>query len=239
MDLTQALKTAARAAGSDLVGVADIDPLKRERAAAPPELLDPYANAVAVAVRLDDAIVDGIGAAPTPDYARHYREVNAALDRITAQLADWVRARGGAACAIPASQTVDRREFLGAVSLKAVARLAGIGWQGKSLLIVSPQFGPRIRLATVLTDLPFLPDPPISNRCGSCTRCADACPVGAIRGGAAKERYRSRDEALRFERCLEFTRIFKTEPEIQAQVCGVCVKVCPFGTERRRSGARR
>ena len=49
-------------------------------------------------------------------------------------------------------------DLFGNISHKAVARTEGIGWQGKSLLIVSPQYGPRIRLATVLTDMPLEPD---------------------------------------------------------------------------------
>jgi hypothetical protein len=130
MQQTQELKAVAQEAGCDLVGIVDLRLFKSERAAVPPDLLDRFASAVSVAVHLDDAIVDGIEGAPTPAYAQHYRKVNSTLDAITVRLAEWIESRGYAAHAIPASQVVDASSLLGAVSHKAVARLAGIGWQG-------------------------------------------------------------------------------------------------------------
>jgi len=59
--------------------------------------------------------------------------------------------------------------------------MAGLGWQGKSLLIINPKYEPRVRYATFLTDLPLTPDEPIENKCGKCKQCIKACPVGAIK----------------------------------------------------------
>jgi epoxyqueuosine reductase len=235
MTLTEELKAASKDAGADLVGVADLGPFKVERSLLPPSTLERFISVVSVAVRLDDAVVDGIEGAPTPEYARHYRAANARLDSITAQLARWAGVRGFSASAIPASQVVDEVNLLGSISHKAVARLAGIGWQGKSLLIVSPQYGPRIRLATLLTDMPLSPDAPLQNRCGTCRKCAEACPASAIRNISTRDRYETREDALHLNRCVEQTLRFKARPGIGAQVCGVCVKVCPFG---RRGRAR-
>lgn len=226
---TDELKAAARAAGADLVGVADLAPFKREQAALPPGLLEPYTRAAAVALRLEDTIIEGIQAAPTPDYARHYRAVNAALDRLTAELASWVRARRFAARAIPASQFADERNLLGSLSHKAVARMAGLGWQGKSLLIVTPQYGPRVRLATVLTDMPLMPDRPLRSRCGRCVRCVRACPATALKRVAPAERHARREDVLLVSRCAEKMSKFQTRFDLAARVCGICVSVCPFG----------
>lgn len=224
--MKEELKSAARESGADLVGIADLRPFKAEPCGLH---FEQFANAVSIAIHLDDRIVDSIDGAPTPDYARHYRTVNARLDAITAQLVTWINDRGFAALAIAASQTVDEINHLGSISHKAVARVAGIGWQGKSLLIVSPQFGPRIRLSTVLTQMPLDADTPLKNRCGRCMECTKACPASAIKNVSTKDRYQTRDEALHFGRCVEQTLHFKAQPEIAAQVCGVCVKVCPFG----------
>jgi epoxyqueuosine reductase QueG len=235
---TEELKGAAREAGCDLVGIADLAPFKAERAALPDGLLDGFVCAVSVAIHLDDSIVDGIGGGPTPAYARHYRQANTTLDAITARLAEWIASRGCAGHAIPASQVVDANRLLASISHKAVARLAGIGWQGKSLLIVSPQYGPRIRLATVLTDMPLICDRPLKNRCGTCDRCTRACPAGAIKNVGTKDRYGSRQDALHLDRCVERTLQFKANPEVGAQICGVCVQVWSFGkiSTRRRRG---
>jgi epoxyqueuosine reductase QueG len=238
MQQTQELKEVAQEAGCDLVGIADLRPFKSERAAVPPDLLNRFTSAVSVAVHLDDAIVDSIEDSPTPAYAQHYRMVNTTLDAIIGRLAKWIESRGHAAHAIPASQVVDAGSLLGAVSHKAVARLAGIGWQGKSLLIISPQFGPRLRLATVLTDMPLASDKPLKNRCGSCGRCAQACPAAAIRNIGTRDRYGSREDALYLDRCVGQTLRFKAKPEIGAQICGVCVRVCPFGNQRHRHPVR-
>jgi epoxyqueuosine reductase QueG len=246
MQQTQELKAMAQEAGCDLVGIADLRPFKSERATVALDLLDRFANAISVAVHLDDAIIDSIEGAPTIAYAQHYRRVNATLDAITVRLAGWIESRGYAAHAIPASQVVDTSNLLGAVSHKEVARLAGIGWQGKSLLIISPQFGPRLRLATVLTDMPLTFDKPLKNSCGSCGKCAQACPAAAIKNVRTKDRYGSREDALYLDRCVEQTLRFKAKTEIAAQICGVCVRVCPYGQRRKpmtgnvmpRAGAR-
>ena len=229
MERTEALKATARAAGADLVGVADLGPFKAGETTLPQHVLERFTKAVSVAIHLDDAIVDSIEQAPTPLYAQHYRAVNTTLDRLTAQLVKWIAARGSSAYAIPASQIVDESNLLGSISHKAVARLAGIGWQGKSLLIVSPQFGPRIRLSTVLTDMPLSSDKPMNNRCGTCNKCTNACPASAIKNIRTEDRYANREDALHFRRCVEQTRRFKARLGIAAQICGVCVRVCPFG----------
>jgi epoxyqueuosine reductase QueG len=233
MQHTEELKAAAREAGADLVGVADLAPFKAEGSVLPPNLLEQFTNAVSIAIRLDDAIIDGIDRAPTPDYARHYRAVNAALDAVTAQLEKWVNERGFSALAIPASQTVDEINLLGSISHKAVARMAGIGWQGKSLLIISPQYGPRIRLSTLLTDMPLNPGTPLKNRCGTCGKCATACPASAIQNVGTNDRYKTREDALCFSRCVQQARQFKALPGIGTSICGVCVRVCPFGKRNR------
>ena len=110
--------------------------------------------------------------------------------------------------------------------------MAGIGWQGKSLLVVSPEYGPRIRLATVLTDMSLAPDGPIKCRCGACTECTEACPVGAIWNATVDGMYTSREEALYFSRCAGRTHENSQIPGIGARICGVCVRACPHGKRR-------
>ncbi len=232
MNGTEELKEAANEAGADLVGVADLGPFKTEGGLPPGLACERFSKAVSVAIHLDDAIVDTIRQAPTPAYARHYRAINAALDHLTARLVEWIVSRGFSACAIPASEILDEQNLLGRISHKAVARMAGIGWQGKSLLIVSPQYGPRIRLSTLLTDMPLASDKPLKNRCGACNKCARACPASAIKNIRTGDRYADRDDALHLDRCVKQTLAFKARTGINTRICGVCVKVCPYGRKR-------
>jgi len=223
------VKEYARQLGADAVGIADLARL-RDLPVTPPDLLDGYSRAVSVALRLSDAILDQIIDAPTPLYGYHYQVVNRELDRIALYLTQYLRRQGGRALPIPASQTLDPVRNIGHISSKAVARAAGIGWQGKSLLIINPDFGPRFRLVTVLTDLPITADALLPNRCGTCTACADACPIGAIHGLSFADHPPSREAAVDIRRCGEHLRheFAKIHPAVDG-VCGVCVRACPWG----------
>jgi epoxyqueuosine reductase QueG len=177
MDTTSDLKTFARSLGADLIGVADLDPLRKGLPLFPENLIESYCYGLSIGVRLKDEVIEDIEDGPTPEYAQHYRDVNAALDTISAQVVQWVKEKGFRVKAIPAAETVNEISLLGSISHKAVARMAGLGWQGKSLLLINPEYGPRVRLVTVLTDMPLTPDRPIENRCGKCLECVKACPA--------------------------------------------------------------
>ncbi|OLS33367.1 tRNA epoxyqueuosine(34) reductase QueG [Bacillus sp. MRMR6] len=72
----------------------------------------------------------------------------------------------------------------GELSDRAVAQRAGIGWSGKNCAIITPEFGSYVYLGEMITSIPFEPDTPIEDQCGTCTACIDACPTGAlVQGG--------------------------------------------------------
>lgn len=68
----------------------------------------------------------------------------------------------------------------GPVLERDFAALSGIGWQGKSTMLLNRELGTWFFLAELLTTLDLEPDPPAAHRCGSCTRCLDACPTRAL-----------------------------------------------------------
>lgn len=226
-------KTAARRFGATLARVADLA-LLRGIETDPPDLLAGFTRAVSVAVRISDAAIETVTDRPTPLYAQHYLRVNALLDEIGVRLAGWLQEQGARALPLPASQALDRERLTSFLSHKAAAVAAGIGWQGKSLLTISPQHGPRIRLATILTDANLTPDPRLRNQCGKCTACVEACPAQAIKGASTKWHYADREEALHFDRCKEkVTTEFAALPNVGHPICGVCVRVCPWGKGTR------
>lgn len=67
---------------------------------------------------------------------------------------------------------------------RAVAERAGIGWSGKNCSIITPEFGSYVYLGEMITNIPFIPDSPMEDQCGTCNKCIDACPTGAlVQGG--------------------------------------------------------
>ncbi|ENH96624.1 iron-sulfur cluster-binding protein [Gracilibacillus halophilus YIM-C55.5] len=68
----------------------------------------------------------------------------------------------------------------GELSDRAVAERAGIGFSGKNTLMISPEYGSYIYLGEMITNVPFTPDDTITDGCGTCTKCIDACPTGAL-----------------------------------------------------------
>jgi len=230
---TEKIKKFARQCGADLVGVADLELLKGIDTE-PADLLDGYSRAISIGVRLADGVIDPIVDRPTPLYQQHYLKVNALLDDIAVRVSQHIQDAGAKALPIPASQVLDKTEWRSYISHKAVAIAAGLGWQGKSLLVVNPKCGPRLRLATVLTDMPLKPDPPLKNRCGKCAYCTEACPAEAIKNVNTASHYADRNEALYFERCVSrVTENAGSLPFIESPICGVCIKVCPWGRKRR------
>ncbi|MEH7331144.1 tRNA epoxyqueuosine(34) reductase QueG [Neobacillus drentensis] len=72
----------------------------------------------------------------------------------------------------------------GELSDRAVAERAGIGWSGKNCAIITPEFGSYVYIGEMIASIPFEPDTPIEDQCGTCTKCLDACPTGAlVQGG--------------------------------------------------------
>ncbi len=236
---TECVTAEALALGASKVRVADLALLSGIETS-PPDLLAPYTRAVSLAIALDAGPLADIVDGPTRSYADHYRAVNVRLTRLVEGLAALFTGHGYTALALrPTTEHFDRVRCLDQLSHKAVAVAAGIGWQGKSLVTVSPEYGPRIRLGTVLTDAPLAPHGPIKNRCAGCTACVEACPAGAIKGASTDGHYASRDEALHFERCRRLLmEEFAARPGINASICGVCVAVCPWGRRHSRLSGR-
>ncbi len=227
---------AARNWGADLVAVADTSRLEGIETD-PSDLLEGYPRAVSIAVHLADGIMNPITSRPTPLYARHYQNVNALLDYIATRVSGLLQSWGGKALPVPASLILCEERFVASISHKAVAIQSGLGWQGKSTLLITPQFGPRVRLTTVLTDLALPANKPLKNKCAKCTNCVEACPAGAIKNASTALHYDSRSEALDLDACVGRLRSNEQEKHIPPYLCGVCVSACPWG--QPKSSAKR
>lgn len=194
--------------------------------------LKKYPNAVSVGVRLSDAIIDEIIDKPTFTYFHHYRTVNTLIDQITLRGTLQIQEWGFKALAIPASQTVnDAGEgHFGLFQHKTAAVTAGLGWIGKSGLFISRAWGPRLRLGTILTDMPLTSANEAARQsCGTCRLCVESCPAMALTGNGW-EAGCDRSRIVDVQACSDYmTSKFKHIG--RGAVCGICVRVCPWGNQ--------
>ena len=127
-----------------------------------------------------------------------------------------------------AGRPVNTRVFVddGPMNDRAAAERAGVGWFGKNTNILTPSHGSWVFLSQVITDLDLVPDEPLKKTCGSCVRCIDVCPTGAIIA----------PYVLDNRRCISFLTIElrgaiprELRPLVGDWVfgCDICQDVCP------------
>ncbi|MFS1514378.1 tRNA epoxyqueuosine(34) reductase QueG [Chengkuizengella sp. SCS-71B] len=108
---------------------------------------------------------------------------------------------------------------------RAVAERAGIGWVGKNCAVITPEFGSWVYLGEMITNIPFTPDQEVTDECGDCTICIDACPTDALVGPGQ----------LNSNRCISFVTQTKgfVDDELKEKIgnrlygCDTCQIVCP------------
>lgn len=113
----------------------------------------------------------------------------------------------------------------GALSDRAVALRAGIGWSGSNCAIITPEWGSWVYLGEMITNLPLPPDKPVTESCGDCTVCIDACPTDALVAPGQ----------LNAQRCISYVTQTKglVSDELMRKIgnrlygCDTCQIVCP------------
>ena len=211
--------------GASKVGFADVGAFL-------PEYLSHLNSGVSIAIRLSDETISHIKNEPTHTYYHHYRTVNAFIDQITLQITMKIQEMGYLAIAIPSSQSINdnkgEREYKALLSHKMVATLSGLGYIGKSALLVTEEFGPRVRLGTILTNMPLEYGNPISeSKCGECNICTRLCPAFAIKG-VNWDSSKTREDLYDPRACSSHMNNHYYHIG-RGSVCGICIKNCPKG----------
>jgi len=191
-------------------------------------------SGISFAIRLSDFVMDQIHDKPTHSYFHLYRTVNAYIDRVSLRMVLKLNELGYDAFIVPASQSIngENRYFEGIYQHRTAATVAGIGWIGKNSCLITDEFGPRVRLGTVLTNMKFnYSEAIVESKCGDCDLCVKACPAIALVGDKWNpeiNRFRLVDPKA----CSEYMNSrFKMIG--RGSVCGICVKTCPRGTKRK------
>lgn len=255
--LAEAIKAQAHTLGFDLVGITGAEPsafaeeyrdwvargyagemeyLTRNlhRRLDPRELLPDARSIIVVGMNYYADAEEGPGT-PAPDPERavfaRYARGDDYHDVMTARLRallDFVKAEAGG--------DADGRVYVdaGPILEREVARRAGLGWFGKNTMLINTRRGSYFFLGEIVTNVALPVDEPAVGGCGTCTRCLDACPTGAI--VAPYE--------LDARRCLSYLTIElkgaipeELRPDIMASGnrifgCDICQEVCPFNLRR-------
>ncbi|MEX0909349.1 MAG: tRNA epoxyqueuosine(34) reductase QueG [Gemmatimonadaceae bacterium] len=246
MRIEESLKSRARALGFDLVGITRLGPaetapmfdewisrgfagdmgyLERgaEKRADPRRVFENVKSAVVVGMSYGGTEPPG----PVARYARgdDYHEVM--MERLRA-LHAWLNTELGREVAGKAY--VDT----GPILERDLARKAGLGWFGKNTMLLNPEIGSFFFLGSLLLDLELEEDAPFeADRCGTCTRCLDACPTDAFVA----------PRVLDATKCISYLTI-ELKGDIPAAMhaavgenlygCDVCQDVCPWNVSFSR-----
>ncbi|SFM72260.1 4Fe-4S double cluster binding domain-containing protein [Methanolobus profundi] len=235
MGLQDELNRIALENGVQYFGVADLSGPREFIVDQGGEELSAYPYAISIGIRLMDPIVDKIThrneRSALLNYKHHaYDVINSRLDMTTSILSSHIQDNSYSALPIPASKRIDDERICAQFSHKLAAHMSGLGWIGKSCLLITPDNGPRVRWATILTDAPLQPTgSSMENRCGTCNKCVNICPVNAFTGRNFVES-ESREMRYDAKKCEEHFK--EMENSGQIPVCGLCVYVCPHGKKK-------
>ena len=208
--LTEQLKEELYRQGADLVGIGDLTALPENSRGKLP-------FGISIAVKFPKDVVSGIVDLPTREYYDWYNKVNGTLSQIASHAVTTLKDLG--------YQATTRT----GLPQKTIATRAGVGWVGKSNLLVTEQYGSMIRLAAVLTDAPLTAAEPINeSKCGDCRLCVDACPAGALTGKLWDTTV-SRDEILDTSACSAMAVSRSIQGfGVPIELCGKCFAVCKY-----------
>jgi len=226
-NLTCELTEQAYNLGVDTFGIADLE-LLREYDTYPKDLLESYSTGVSIGLKIPDEVIEKLPES-RPIYAKHYVIINDRLDFIAYTLSRFLESKKYKALPILASKPLKDFRWRSFISHRAIARTAGVGWIGKSLNLITKEYGPRIRFASILTNAPLESGNPSENKCGECQNCIDSCIVGALKNISFKNYPKERELALDTDKCVSKLQDFSKDPDIGVMVCGICLKACPWG----------
>lgn len=213
--------------GADVCGIGSIDRFKDAPAGfSPLDIFDKTKSVIAIGVALPKGLYE---VSPRLLYGHFNSNVCAMIDDILLKLARAMEKRYGC-LAVPGPSDspyeyweAENKTGKGLLSMRHAAVLCGLGSIGKSSLLINPEYGNRLGIGAVLTDLELEPDALHPDLCiDGCSRCMDGCPVRAIA-----------DRRVNQKLCRMNT-YGKTARGFDTVDCNKCRIVCPMRFGKRQ-----
>lgn len=217
--LTKNIKRLLYENGAQLIGIGDMRNM--ENCA--------YATGISVAIPLPKYLISDLMTAPTREYNEVYFEMNKKLNCIVTLGEQFLIEAGYEAYAQTTDRVVVNERRISKIPHKTVATCAGIGWIGKSNLLVTKKFGSAVRISSLLTNAPLECDDPIQKSyCGGCKLCVQRCPAQALYG-TLWEPGVPREKIVDVEVCYKKQKeIMYANTGIDTDLCGKCFAVCAY-----------
>lgn len=205
--------------GATMVGFADLSKV----------VTDELKYGVSIAIKIPPEIIASIHDGPNRAYFNTYHDLNSRLNALANKAAGYLEERGYAAFAQTTDIVKEYGVYRTKMPHKTVAVNAGLGWIGKSALLVTKEYGSAFRLTSVLTNAPLETGTPITeSACGNCQICTEACPAQAISGRLWSPDL-DRDEFFSPLACRKKAReLTKERIHEEATICGKCIEICPY-----------
>ena len=186
-----------------------------------------FPGAIAFVIPMTPAIMAGIQRGPNQAYADEYTRVNTLINETAAGLETEIKKNGYRAQLLAASERTDPVNIKGDFPQKTAGTRAGLGWIGRHCQLITRAFGSWVRLGTVFTDMALAYGRPLERSyCGTCMRCVEACPAGALKGSAWAAGM-PREEILDVEACDRWKKENYYRYH-KGHNCGICSAVCPY-----------
>jgi epoxyqueuosine reductase len=227
---SEKVKKFARSIDADLVGIASVERFEAAPAGRrPTDILAGAGSVVVCAMRLPGSVLDG----PATSYQSTTDAVHRMLDELAVKLALFFEQSGCRAIPVPSDEPyrhweADRTYGAGDLSHRHAGQAAGLGKLGRNSMLITPQYGNRVHLVSVVTDAAMDPDPLLQwEPCPSgCTRCIRACPAGAIMDGPSIDQSKCRPVVMQ-----------KLPKGTIVEACWACRKACPVGIAAHAAAA--
>ena len=222
-NLNQELTALLHKNGCDIVGFADLRIL-------PEEMRQGYDCGILLALPFSkEAMVENNQGQPQRYYDEH-KPMDEAFTRLRALTAQFLHSRGYQALTDTPACVIDKNTLCAMLPQKTVATLAGIGWIGKTAMLVTHKAGSAVRMTAVLTDAPFACAAPVmKSLCDpDCNACFEACPGKAPLGGLWEVGV-AREEFFNAHACQAAAHArAKATLGIDKAMCGLCISSCPI-----------